>query len=92
MLSQTYLDDGVLPRIKETVIHDDRTGAEDMFKEETTGMSEHPAELLNASSREPDPESSHTMIDKTGVIDPKCDQMPGRLFTTAAIKTSFQTI
>ena len=42
-----------------------------MFKEETTGISEHLAELLDVPSGK---------IEKTGVTDPECDRTPGRLF------------
>lgn len=83
-----YPDDGYLPGIEETVIHDDRVDADDMFKEETAGISEHPAELLNIPSEKSDlgPEPLRTMIEKTGVTDPECDRIPGRLFTSAALK------
>ena len=81
-----YPDDGYLPGIEGTVIHDNQVDAEDMFKEETAGMSEHPAELLNASLGETHHESSATMIEKSGVTDPECDRIPGRLFTSAALK------
>jgi hypothetical protein len=82
-----YPDDGYLPGIEETVIHDDRADAEDMFKEETAGISEHPAELLHISSESSEPsELLSTMIEKTGVVDPECDRVPGRLFTSAALK------
>ena len=52
-------------------------------------MSEHPAELFAASSKSFDDEisgSSATMIEKTGVTDPECDKVPGRLFTAATLK------
>ena len=84
-----YPDDGYLPGIEESVIHDDRADVEDTFKEETAGMSEHPAELFAASSKSFDDEisgSSATMIEKTGVTDPECDKVPGRLFTAATLK------
>ena len=43
-----------------------------MFKEETTGISEHPVELLDVPSGK---------IEKTGVTNPECDRTPGRPFT-----------
>jgi len=81
-----YADNGYLPGIEETVIHDGRSDGEDMFKEETSGMSEHPAELFDAPSDSSDHEPTRTMIEKTGVTDPECDRIPGRLFTSAALK------
>ena len=81
-----YPEDGCLPGIEETVIHDSRSDGEDMFKEETSGMSEHPAELFDAPSDSSDRELTRTMIEKTGVTDPECDRIPGRLFTSAALK------
>lgn len=57
-----------------------------MSKEETAGISEHPAELFNDVSGESGTEPPRTMIEKTGVADPECDQVPGRLFTSAALK------
>ena len=81
-----YPEDGYLPGIEETVIHDEKADAEDMFNEETAGISEHPAELLNVPSESSNHEPPGTMIEKTGVTDPECDRMPGRLFTSSAIK------
>ena len=56
-------DDGCLPGIGETVIHDDRTDVEETFKE-TAGILEHPAELLNVPSDSSNPELPGTMIEK----------------------------
>ena len=81
-----YPNDGHLPGIDETVIHDNRADADNMFKEETAGISEHPAELFNVPSEESSAELPRTMIEKTGVTDPECDRIPGRLFTSAALK------
>jgi len=81
-----YPEDGCLPGIEETVIHDSRSDGEDMFKEETSGMSEHPAELFDVPSDSSDRELMRTMIEKMGVTDPECDRIPGRLFTSAALK------
>ena len=81
-----YPDDGYLPGIDEAVIHDERAKGEEMSKEETAGISEHPAELFNDVSGESGTEPPRTMIEKTGVADPECDQVPGRLFTSAALK------
>ena len=83
---ELYPDDDYLPGIEETVIHDNRADAEDTFKEETAGLSEHPAELLHDSVGSSNSEPLDTMIEKTGVTDPECDRMPGRLFTSAALK------
>jgi len=81
-----YPDDDYLPGIEDTVIHDNQADPQDMFKEETAGLSEHPAELLCTPTGSSDPEPLDTMIEKTGVTDPECDRMPGRLFTSAALK------
>jgi len=81
-----YPDDDYLPGIKGTVIHDNQADAKDVFKEETAGLSEHPAELLHPPTGSSDTEPPDTMIEKTGVTDPECDRMPGRLFTSAALK------
>ena len=82
-----YPNDGYFPGIEETVIHDDRLNGQDMFEEETSGMSEHPAELFCATPlKSSDCEVERTMVEKMGVTDPECDQVPGRLFTSAALK------
>ena len=83
-----YPDDGYLPGIEESVIHDNRTDADETFKEETAGLSEHPAELLDIHPNDSASASEvpTTMIEKTGVTDPECDRMPGRLFTSSALK------
>ena len=81
-----YPDNDYFPGIEDTVIHDNQTDAKDVFKEETAGLSEHPAELLHTPVGSSDAEPPATMIEKTGVTDPECDRMPGRLFTSAALK------
>jgi len=81
-----YPDDDYLPGIEETVIHDARVDAKDMFKEETAGLSEHPAEFLHDSVGNSDPGPLDTVIETTGVTDPEYDRMPGRLFTSAELK------
>ena len=49
-----------------------------MFKEETTRISEHPAELLDVPSGKSDRglEPLRVLIEKTSVTDPECDQTP----------------
>lgn len=79
-----YPDDGYLPDIEHSIIHDNRSDREDMFKEETAGISEHPAELFSSSSNEPRTESPQTMIEKSGVMDPECDRVPGLLHRGSA--------
>ena len=81
-----YPDDGYLPGIEQTTVHDDRSNTENMFKEETAGISEHPAELLHIPSAGSGCEQLGTMIEKTGVTNPECDQTPGRLFTSAVLR------
>ena len=80
-----YPEDGYLPGIENVVIHDHQSDTEDVFKEETAGISEHPAELLGSSSDTSESELS-VMIEKMGITDPECDRMPGRLFTAAALR------
>jgi hypothetical protein len=38
---ELYPDDGYLPGIEGSVVHDRKSDAEDIFKEETAGISEH---------------------------------------------------
>jgi len=81
-----YPKDGYLPRIEDSVICDRESDAEEIFREETTAMSEHPAELLGSSSNTLGSELFSVMIEKMGVTDPECNQMPGRLFIAAALR------
>ena len=81
-----YPEDGYLPGIEDNVIHDCRSDTEGVFKEETAGLSEHPAELLGSSSDVSESKQLGVMIEKMGVADPECDRMPGRLFTAAALR------
>jgi len=81
-----YPDDGYLPGTEATVIHDNPSDGEDTFKEETSGMCERPAELFDAPPESSDHEPVRTMTERTGVADLECDRMPGRLFTSAALK------
>ena len=88
-MMELYPIDDYLPGVEQIVIHDERFDVEDMFKEETSGMSEHPAELFHVAPLETvdlERESAHTMIEKTGVTDLECDQIPGQLFTSAVLK------
>lgn len=73
-----YPDDGYLPGIEDGVIHDPQCDADNTFKEETAGLSEHPAELLSTAS---EASQSDVMLERMGVTDPECDQVPGRMFT-----------
>ena len=80
-----YPEDGYLP-VKDRVIHDRESNVEDIFIEETAGISKHPAELLGSSSETSESEPFNVMLEKMGVADPECDRMPGRLFTAAALR------
>ena len=75
-----YPNDSYLPSIEETVVHDDQTDGEEIFKEETARMSEHPAELFTMPSESFGCESSERsdmMLEKMGVTDPECNKVPG---------------
>ena len=48
-------------------------------------MCESPAELFDTPPESSDHEPVRIMIEKTGVADLECDQMSGRLFTSAAL-------
>ena len=84
-----YPDNNYLPGIEESIIHDDWADVEDTFKEETAGISEHPAELFAVSSKSFEEEISGSlamMIEKTGITDPECDRVLEWLFNAAALK------
>ena len=81
-----YPEDGCLPGIAESVIHDRKSNIEEIFKEETAGISEHPAELLGSLPEDSRSGPIDVMLEKIGVTDPECDQMPGRLFTAATLR------
>src|ERR1700735_3752994 len=69
-----YPDDGYLPGIQARVIKDNQSDAEKVFKDETAGFSEHPAELIKPNpTAEDDPV---VLIEKMGVSDPECDRIP----------------
>ena len=82
---ELYPEDGYLPGIENRVVHDPDLDAGNVFGDETAGMSEHPAELLRSPGT-PESEPPSVMIEKMGVSDPECDRMPGRLFTSAALR------
>jgi hypothetical protein len=81
-----YPEDGYLPGIDDGVIHDHQSDADEIFREEAAGISEHPAELLGSSPQGLESEPFGVMLEKMGVADPECDRMPGRLFTAAALR------
>ena len=68
-----YPEDGCLPGIEESVIYDRESDVDEIFKEETTGISEHPAELLGSSPEDSRSELIDVMLEKMGVTDPECD-------------------
>jgi hypothetical protein len=58
-----------------------------MSKEETSGMSEHPAEPFDAPLAEgSDHGPAWIMVEKTSVTDPECNQIPEQLFTSTILK------
>ena len=86
MTLNRYPEGGYLPRVGDGVIHDEESDPGDIFKEETAGLSEHPAELLGSTSSVPESDPSSVMVEKMGLFDPECDRMLGRLFITAPLK------
>ena len=80
-----YPTNGYLPGIEDRVVHDHESDARNVFGDETAGLSEHPAELLQSLGT-PESETPSVMIEKMGVSDPECDRIPGRLFTAAALR------
>ena len=88
-----YPDDGPLPGIVESVIHDHVSIVSDVFHEETAGFDLHPASLLpeSATSSDLDSKSDVIMIEKMGVSDPECDKFSGRSFTASALKNLYKS-
>ena len=48
---------------EQTVVRDDKSDAEDIFKEETARISEHPVEVLHIPSEGPDHEQLGAMVE-----------------------------
>jgi hypothetical protein len=88
LIMDLYPEDGYLPGIEDGVVHDCRSDTEQIFNDEAAGLSEHPAELLAEPQAASTSESKsiNVMLEKMGVTDPECDQMPGRLFTATALR------
>ena len=88
-----YPDDGPLPGVVESVIHDHTSIASDVFHEETAGFDLHPASLLSESAMSSDlnSKSDVIMIEKMGVSDPECDKFSGRSFTASALKNLYKS-
>jgi hypothetical protein len=78
-----YPEDGTLPDIENGVVEDVNLCATDTFLEETAGVSEHPAEVLNADH---DADTPVVLLEKMGVSDPEVAKLTGRTFVSSALK------
>ncbi|KAJ3516563.1 hypothetical protein NMY22_g14178 [Coprinellus aureogranulatus] len=80
-----YPDDGPLPGIEESALHDERsaTDARSMFNEETAGIESHPASLLTTDTNEN--MSGTLVLEKMGVSDPESTRIPARRFVAKAL-------
>ena len=78
-----YPEDGTLPDIDKGVVEDIRLNAQKTFLEETAGISEHPAEMVQAHSITLTPV---VFLEKMGVSDPEGVKLTGRTFTSSALK------
>ncbi|PPQ75766.1 hypothetical protein CVT24_002642 [Panaeolus cyanescens] len=89
-----YPTDGILPDLSNSVIQDHEINADDTFKEETAGFSEHPASAFQSSGQEQSPSVTRSdntkiyaaMLEKMGVSDPESVQSSGRSFTASALR------
>ena len=74
-----YPENGPLPGVVESVIHDHVSNVPEVFHEETAGFDLHPASLLLESAASPDSNSRSDviMIEKMGVSDPECVKLSG---------------
>ncbi|KAG0697109.1 hypothetical protein DFH29DRAFT_812170 [Suillus ampliporus] len=86
---ELYPTDDIIPGLSERVIENHKLDVKRVFEEETAGFQEHPAELLVDGPHENDDGSVVTMLEKTGVSDPECDNISGQTFVAAAIKNLF---
>ena len=88
-----YPENGPLPGVVESVIHDHISNVPHIFHEETAGFDLHPASMLleSATSSDSDSRSDVIMIEKMGVSDPECDKFSGRSFTASALKNLYKS-
>lgn len=63
------------------IIHDAESPPENLFQCETAGFTAHPAEAIVGNSN-----NDESIIEWMGVTDPKCSQIPGRVFKASAIR------
>jgi len=78
-----YPEDGSLPDIENRVVEDVNPNATKTFLEETAGISEHPAEVLEADH---DLNTPIVLLEKMGVSDPEGAKLTGRTFMSSALK------
>ncbi len=71
-----------LPGLDDRIINVDLP-ADEIFEEETAGVSEHPGSLRNLP---PDHAIGHTFVERTGVIDPDGSTIAGRELHAAAVR------
>lgn len=83
-----YPEDGPLPGVVESVIHDHTSNISHVFHKETAGFDLHPASLLLESTPSSDSNSKSDiiMIEKMGVSNPECDKFSGQSFTASVLK------
>ena len=79
-----YPEDGILPGIENNVVEDHSSDMSSIFLVETTGPSEHPAELL----KDPQSESVEPFVflERVGVSNPEGDRLSGRTFISTALR------
>ena len=83
-----YPNDGPLPGVEDVIIHDSKLEAQQVFSEESAGLSEHPAELLHNTNMPVD--EPFIFLEKMGVSDPEGDRLSGHTFVASALRNLVQ--
>jgi hypothetical protein len=88
-----YPEDNLLPGMTHAVIEDHDQDICNFFEEETTGFSDHPADMLGDTQESPEQQETKSstdgpvvMLEKMGVSDPECDKISGRACTALALQ------
>ena len=79
-----YPENGTVPGIDDGVFEDHYIDVKIVFSNETTGFSEHPADLICGDHVSTTP---IVLLEKIGVSDPEGVRLSGREFTASALKT-----
>ena len=82
-----YHEDGTIPGLQESIIHDAETDPKEAFLTETAGHDEHPAELVQGGTEE----KPLVHLETSGVSDPEGDSIPARTLTAVALR-KFATV